>query len=706
MLVKPTGNRGIRSMSIGRGHACALRNDGVARCWGDNDAGQLGHGHARDRARPAQVVGSSAWVEIGVGQSHSCALRYDGTVSCWGSGEHGVLAGAATTPSPLRIALPEAALRLSVGSRHNCVSTVSGRVLCWGSFATADEHPNHVGRVREIRAARGTSALVSGRNHACALRSDGTVLCWGGNDRGQLGDESRTSHSRPSRVSGLRDIEAIFAGADRSCALRNHTMYCWGARFGPGGSDSTRPVAMRVPFEIGDWAIADAHICSSNAKGEIFCWGRNPDGRLGDASLDDRDRPTHVRGLQGTSALAVGHNSTCAGLPDASIACWGNDPHAMLVDAEVLQPPPGRPGVVDDVHAATQISTAGHYACALERGGRVRCWGKTPSSKQRSQRQNDRSTIEHIPSLSDATSVDTGSAHACATRATGTVYCWGDDRYGQSRGLGALTAGPSDAKPLRGGAAITAVATGDRHSCALRADGRVQCWGDDEFGQLGRASAGSSRPDQSLVQGLGSVVELSAGAFHNCARRRDGAVVCWGDNTWGQLGIGSSSSQLSQPVRRPTAVAGLRGARSISAGRDHSCAQLSTGKVWCWGANKDQQLGSSTLADIWTTPVPARGVRNLSRPASGLGSTCALQGSQAYCWGKVGAGLIGPNSPAHAGTPQRAPVDNALQVATGADFACALLRSGEVSCWGADRGGRLGLGPSRFVARPARLAGF
>ena len=378
------------------------------------------------------------------------------------------------------------------------------------------------------------------------------------------------------------------------------------------------------------------------------------------------------------------------------VACWGNDEQGVMLDARPAQRIPGQPVIVADVESARTVHAARAYACALDERGTVACWGDAPG---RGSADHDHAA-KAVPGLVDAQSMSAGSRHACAVRATGTVYCWGDNRQGQLGSDSPVASSPNSSVEVRGDRKVVAVAAGDGHSCALRQDGQVQCWGDDTHGQRGTGGP------LSVVRGLSDAKAIAVGADHSCALRRSGTVVCWGDNRMGQVGNGSGAAELEQPVRLPEAVRGLSGVVELSAGRSHTCARIQGGKIWCWGSNKNQQLGSGTLSDVWTTPVPTRGVQGLTGISAGHENSCALLRGQAYCWGDVKAGLLGPKSSAIAGTPARAPVADAVQVSAGIDFACARLRSGMVSCWGADENGQLGGGRSRYIPTPSRVPGL
>lgn len=225
------------------------------------------------------------------------------------------------------------------------------------------------------------------------------------------------------------------------------------------------------------------------------------------------------------------------------------------------------------------------------------------------------------------------------------------------------------------------VAAGSVHTCVVLPDATASCFGDDVFGQIGTAEfqIGSHLPTP--VDGLTNVSSVSGGDRFSCAVTINGSVWCWGYNEHGQLGSGipvSSESFLA------TKVAGVKNARAVSAGEDHACALLSTGKVKCWG---DDSLKQTSGAD--KLPGDAISI------AAGRFTTCAVTADgSVWCWGEADFGQTGdPTFPTLTAEPNRVgSINDATAVTVGNSHACALLSTGTVKCWGNDTFGQLGAG--------------
>ncbi len=339
-------------------------------------------------------------------------------------------------------------------------------------------------------------------------------------------------------------------------------------------------------------ASRNTHTCAVHESGTVACWGRNTYGQLGDGTREAVSGAVKVVGLRDAMRVAVGRDFSCALRRSRTVVCWGNNEDGQLGDGRGARPGALslKPVNVAGLRDVKQISLGEYHACALGNDGRVRCWGNSADGQVGSDRQRAFNAPLSIGGLDPVREVASGGSHVCALERSGGIKCWGRNTEGQlgdgksgSRLRAVVVAGVADAKHL---------ASGTNHSCAVREGGRVVCWGANDMRQLGpSAGVDRKRGTPVVVDGLASVVQLSGGGGHSCARLESGRVVCWGGNAAGQLGHRSSAQFRSQP----TPVRGVADAVDIALGVAHSCAVRRTGEVACWGNREDGALGPHPL---------------------------------------------------------------------------------------------------------------
>ena len=236
-------------------------------------------------------------------------------------------------------------------------------------------------------------------------------------------------------------------------------------------------------------------------------------------------------------------------------------------------------------------------------------------------------------------------------------------------------------------------------SCAVVNDGTARCWGENSDGQLGNGTTNNSSTPVT-VTGLSGASGVAPGGWHSCAVRTDSTLRCWGQNTFGQLGNGSTTSSLV-----PVTVSGISDAVSVSSGTYHSCALRSGGTVVCWGDNTFGQIGDGTMTGPVTTPTAVTGVSGATAVFAGGWHSCAIVGGGVVCWGNNDFGQIG-NGSANATEPTPVSVtgiSGATALATGDSHNCA-LQSGAPKCWGFNGFGQLGNGTTTDSSTPVNVA--
>ncbi len=401
----------------------------------------------------------------------------------------------------------------------------------------------------------------------------------------------------------------------------------------PYGSTSATSAQTAVVATVPAVSAGGAHSCALSSAGTVKCWGYNAYGELGNGTTTDSSTPVQVKDVAGTGTLSnviqisVGAYHSCALLSGGTVDCWGYNGEGELGNGTTTDS--STPVQVKDVAGTgtlsnvTQISTGYYHTCALLSGGAVDCWGYNYYGEL----GNGTTTDSHIPvqvkdvagtgTLSNVTQISTGYYHTCALLTGGTVECWGYNGDGEL-GNGTTTDShiPVQVKDVAGTGTlsnVTEISSGYPHTCALLTGGTVDCWGRNTEGELGNGTTTDSHipvqvKDVAGTGTLSNVTQISLGVYYTCALLTGGTVDCWGFNYYGQLGNGTTTdSHIPVQVKDVAGTGTLSNVTQISTGYDFGCALLTGGAVDCWGYNYYGELGNGTTTDS-STPVSVIGI--------------------------------------------------------------------------------------------------
>jgi alpha-tubulin suppressor-like RCC1 family protein len=490
-------------------------------------------------------------------------------------------------------------------------------------------------------------------------------------------------------------------------------------RLGFGGDDDVVGDDVPPGEVAASLSVGGDHACTIVDR-EVWCWGENRTGQVGEAMYGVELVPYRVPEGSGATQVVTGGAHTCALVPGVhgeggaadvpgSITCWGYNEWLQLglaneeegVAPLVAPSSPQRPRPIPGLPAfPVQLAAGESHTCARFEDGGVWCWGENTYGAL------GRGTIEETPELPAATALTgitqlaAGGWSTCAVRDDGAVLCWGFNGNGE---LGDNTTQDRGTPAAVPGLVATAVTVGSSHACALVDGGRYTCWGINWDGRLGDGTY-----DGRLVPAAPSVSDgytaIDAGGSTTCAVQDSGGVACWGSAEHGALGDGSYEGKTA-----PVAVRDIDNARAVAVGARSACARLGGGTVHCWGYGSFGQLGDGRGAQPTPALVPGLTAQSL---ASGNWHTCALASDgNVMCWGYGKDGELGDGGGVSRAVPTT--VDGSAwaggaiaEIATGGYHTCARTTGGAVYCWGYNERGQLGNDTTNGADVPGAVATF
>ena len=621
----------IRQVTTGQYFSCALASDNWVYCWGNNANAQLGNGTATTSTPVAVsqgVIPSGASIlQVVSGSQHSCAIASDNKAYCWGYGSSGQLGYGSTLQKNTPVAVSQGAMptgatimRITASNQGTCAVASDNQAYCWGAGGSGQlgNGTTTASQLTPVAVSQGAIAsgatfrnIIAGSSgqHVCAITSDNQPYCWGTGNNGQMGDGTTTaSRTTPVAVSqGVIPSGVTFsqvgAGFGYGCALGSDSWaYCWGIGTNGQLGNNATPSSQLIPVTVSQGAIPNgitlkqvtagySHVCALGSDNWAYCWGGGANGQLGNGTTTTT-QSTPVAVSQGTipngvtlKQIAGGQYHTCALGSDNWAYCWGTATNGQLGNG------------------TTNTTTP----TAISQGA--------------------------IPSGVTLRQISVGYSHTCAIGSNDKAYCWGagsNGRLGNSASSDQVTPVAVSQGTIPAGVTIRQVSAGNLNTCAVASNDKAYCWGYGTSGQIGNGSTSTQTSpvavSQGAIPGGATILQVAAGNTHACAIASNAMVYCWGLGTNGQLGNGTTTSAQSTPVAvSPGTIPAGVTIMQVAEGNTHTCALASDEQAYCWGNNTSGRLGNGTSASSQTTPttVFARAFDN--QPAIILPSQLALK---------------------------------------------------------------------------------
>ncbi|MDA8690602.1 putative Ig domain-containing protein, partial [Euryarchaeota archaeon] len=594
----------VLDFDAGERHTCAVRNDSKVSCWGTGTSGQIGDGYTATHSSPQQVDSPSwaSYTKVTAGFAHTCALLDDGGVMCWGNNTYGQLGDGTTNDSliPTNVTVIPSSLNVVdvvAGDGGTCVVDDRAGVWCWGDNSNgklglnstiqtaAQIEPLHFS---ESSALMGVLSFGSLTGAPLTLQSATSHRLFGNNSGGSddvnftisvglaadypttqfnLTRNTSTVNVSPSITDGPYTFTAVpELPAGLNLGLSNGTIWGTPTAVHPltnhivfiennSGYDNLTfsvqvhdiPPTIQYPFSsytlVRNWTIEP--IIPFHQDGEVE--------NINISSPLPLGLEMYGLILQDPIQTESGGSHTCF-IAYEILKCFGLNQNGQLGLGDTIDRNTSQIVEIGDNRTVVSVSTSNYNTCAVLDNGSLKCWGTNNNGQL-----GDGSNIPQItPQLVDlgtgrtAVSVDLGSSYTCAILDDGSLKCWGSNYYGQL-GVGFSNANLNTPQPVNLGTGRTAVSvsSGQYHTCAILDDGSLKCWGRHYYGELGIGGSTGYNVQYSSPQavdlGTGrTAVSVSLGLYHTCAILDDGSLKCWGDNNYGELGIGGTTGYGGQ----------------------------------------------------------------------------------------------------------------------------------------------------------------
>jgi alpha-tubulin suppressor-like RCC1 family protein len=363
-------------------------------------------------------------------------------------------------------------------------------------------------------------------------------------------------------------VAQVSNGGEHTCVLKkDHTVWCWGSnetgQLGTGDFTSSPVPVMVQNLPAGDdvehVSAGESHTCVITSAGKVYCWGSNATGQLG--------------------------------------AVVGGDPTVMPLVPVDNSPAPVQVVFDNPDDYAVQIAAGADHTCATTKDGDAHCWGANGYGQLGTGDKDELPIPGEVSGLEHVAEIVPGDEHTCAITDDGRIFCFGSNKLGQA-GLGPDVIESLNPVQITKVTSAKKVVAGDEHTCLVRADQTVWCWGYNASGSVGN---GSDRDVYDPLQvSRGATVVTGSTSFHTCAlvKSNGGELWCWGANENGQVGVPPSKAIVLSPTRSALPAATTR----IAVGTYHSCAVTVDGSLWCWGANSFGQLGNGVQGESTFVP--------------------------------------------------------------------------------------------------------
>ena len=641
---------------------------------------------------------------IGQTAFSTCAINQLNKLFCTGSNAFGMLGVGDLDYRTTFTAVDSATNYQSVGagaaglySYTNCAITSTGVLKCWGYNtygAVGDGTTTHRSAPVVIDGGTNYSKVSNGYHGACGITTAGVLKCWGYNPYYQVGDGTTTNRTSPVVVDGGTTYSQVSRGIHSTCAITvAGVLKCWGYNAnGTVGDGTTTLVTSPKVIDAGTNYSTLSNsmsytMCAITTTGVLKCWGLGTSGQVGNGASLTRLSPTVINSGTNYSAVSNGQDVTCGITTAGVLRCWGADRNynmGLSVNATF-----NSPQTIHTGESFSQVIVNDQRICALNSLNVMKCAGERHMGLMADGITSQLHSFSAVSGLDQFSSLSfNGQYMSSGIKSDGTLWMWGFGRtssdYIGDASVQEIVLSPQQVL-ITTGSTFTKVSKGNQHTCAIRSDQKLYCWGFNSNGNVGDNTT-TNRSLPVAVDAASNYIDVSAGNGFTCGITSAGVLKCWGrnasnsvgDNTttqrnspviinsgtsykalaqssyytmcaittadelkcwgynnYGQVGVGGTTNTAI-----PTVVDTGISYKSVVASIEHTCGVTTSDVLKCWGRNSSYQLGDGTTTDRQLPAIFNSGTSYTTVGLNGSGLTCGITSAGAlHCAGSRAAGL-------------------------------------------------------------------
>ncbi len=591
----------VKSVSLGSVHSAAITENGDLYTWGSNWDGELGNGTTEYICSiPTKIMSNVKSVSLG--EDHSAAITKNGDLYTWGDNELGQLGNGTTTdvftsnPTPIKIMSNIKAV--SLGKSASAAVTKNGDLYTWGSNScgklgngTTEDSYIPIKIMSNVK-----SVSLGWWSHSAAITQNGDLYSWGYNSSGQLGNgttedsyipikivigKSEESEGPVTEETTLPQVE--LGGYHSAVITENGDLYTWGYnRCGQLGNGTAtwdeifpipNPTPIKIMSNVKSVSLGDFHSAAITENGDLYTWGYNIDGQLGNGKIGDKEYcSTPIKIMSNIKSVVLGSYHSAAITENCDLYTWGWNDNGQIGNGttEVCSTP------IKIMSNVKSVSLGGSHSAAITENGDLYIWG----DNEHGQLGNGTTEDSYIPVkiMSNVKSVSLGSSHSAAITENSDLYTWGYNRDGQ---LGNKTT-ENSFTPIKIMGNVKSISLGNWHSATITENGDLYIWGDNEYGQLGN---GRTRDSSIPIKIMNNVKVVGLGGVHSATITKYDNLYTWGSNSCGRLGSPRNEAEnipgkVMLTIAAPTALSAAHMAYASANGHTVSYKNLTPNTVY------------------------------------------------------------------------------------------------------------------------------